>query len=651
MLLSDRFWRRAFGGDPGVLGRTVRVAGHAFTIAGITPPEFFGVILGRSPDVYLPIGSFGLAQPGIVTAQDREFWLVRVVGRLSHPLTDRAAADRLTTLVQASFQADPKPVIELLPIETGFSDVRTRFLRPIQVLMLLVGILLFIACANVAVMLLSRNETRRTEIAIRMAIGPGGGRVLQQLMTEGLLFALLGAGIGLAVAPWTAQALVALLPNQTSPMALHVEIDARVLFFTAGVSILAALLFAAVPAVRAMRLDASGSLVNRERGATPASAPLGGSLVAAQVAMSLIILTGAGLLTRTLHDLSTFNPGFDTERVMLLDVTPASRGYVDDRRNAYYRDLLERLGSIPGVQSATLSQQAFLDRDNRTTGTIQVSGSASLPDAERQVHVYLVGPRFFETLGIPVVEGRDFTTADMAGPRVAALNETAARRFFKADNPIGSVINGAVRVLAVAGDSRYHELRQQAEPAMFIPYTQSRIRERMVFSVRTAGSVAAALLHEARALDALVPMRVTSLSEIRDRSLLQERLLAILSGFFAVTALSLLAIGLFGLVTFRVRQRTSEIGVRMALGARTDQVIWLVVRQPLGLAVAGLVVGLPATLAITRLMTSLLFGLTPNDWPTLAGATAGVLVIVAGSSVWPAWRASRLDPVTALRCD
>jgi predicted permease len=649
VLLSDRFWKRAFEGRRDVLGRTIRIAGNAFTIVGVAPPEFFGLVLGRSPDVYLPLGSLGLAQPGIVPAQDPSSWLVHVVGRLAAPLTDRAAADRLTSVMQASFSADPKPVIELLPIDTGFSDVRTRFLRPVQVLMVLVGILLFIACANVAVMLSARNVTRRKEIAIRLAIGAGGRRVLRQLMTEGLLLALLGAGVGLALAPWTTQALVALLPHRTGPMALHVGIDARVLVFTASVAVLAALVFAAIPAVRAIRLETSGSLAGRERGVMPVGAPLGGSLVAAQVAMSLVILTGAGLLVRTLYELATLNPGYDTDRVILLDVTPASRGYVDGRRTAYYRDLLERLGGIPGVHSATASQIGLLDRENRTTGVLDRRGSAGLSEEERRVQVYLVGPRFFETLGIPIVSGRDFTAADMAGPRVAALNETAARRFFQGDRPVGSVVNNDVQVVAVVGDSKYHELREPPEPAMFVPYTQSRIRERMTFSVRATRDVAPALLRAAAALDPLVPMRVNTLSEIKDRSLVQERLLAALSAFFAVTALSLLTIGLVGLVTFRVRQRTAEIGVRVALGARRGQVIWLVLSQPVVLAAAGIVVGLPATLAITRLMTVLLFGLSPNDGPTLAGATIAVLLTVVGAAAWPAWRASRLDPMTALR--
>jgi predicted permease len=647
-LVSDRFWRRAFEGSPDVLGSTIRIAGNPFTIIGVTPPAFFGLVLGRSPDVYLPLGSLGLAQPGIVPAQDSTFWLVQVVGRLAAPHGDQAAAERLTNVMQASLPADPKPVIELLPIDTGFSDVRTRFFRPVQVLMVLVGILLLIACANVAVMLLARNATRRKEIAIRLALGARGGRVLRQVMTEGLLLALLGAGIGLALAPWTTNALVVLLPHRTGPMALHVGIDARVLLFTASVASLAALIFAAVPAVRAMRLHPSGSLVGRERSAM-AGAPPGGSLVAAQVAMSLVILTGAGLLLRTLHDLSTFNPGYDADRLLVLDVTPASRGYADQRRTAYYRDLLERLEALPGVQAATASQIGLPDRDNRTTGAIDSRGSAGMSDEERRVQVYLVGPRFFETLGIPIISGRDFAAADMAGLRIAALNETAARRFFKGESPVGAVVNNDVRVVAVVGDSKYHELREPAEPVMFVPYTQSRIRERMIFSVRASQDVAPALLRAAAALDPLVPMRVNTLGEIKDRSLVQERLLAALSTFFAVTALSMLAIGLFGLVTFRVRQRTAEIGVRVALGARRGQVVWLVLRQPVVLAAAGIVVGLPATLAITRLMTTLLFGLSPSDGPTLAGATLAVLLAVVGAAAWPAWRASRLDPTTALR--
>jgi predicted permease len=523
-------------------------------------------------------------------------------------------------------------------------------LRPIQVLLLLVAFLLLIACTNVAVMLLSRNATRRTEIAIRLAIGAGSRRLMQQLLTEALLLAGLGAGVALALTPWATRALVALLPSHSGETSVHVGIDARVWLFTAGVSIAAALLVASVPALRATRLDGAGLQVGHQRGALPSSGRIGSLLVAAQVAMSLVVLTSAGLLVRTLYDLTTFNPGFDTDRVILLDVTPASRGYVDEKRNSYYRDLLERLASTPGVQSATLSQIGFLDRDNRTTGTINVNGGTQLSDDERQVHVYLVGPRFFETLAIPVVNGRDFIPADMAGPRVAALNATAARRFFGSQNPIGSVINGGVRVLAVVGDSRYHELREQPAPAMFLPYTQSRIRERMVFSVRGShDGMAAALMREAAALDPLVPMRVAALSEIRARSLLQERLLAVLSGFFAVAALGLLAVGLYALVTFHVRQRTSEIGVRVALGAQTSQVVWLVLRQPLRLALAGISVGLPATVAVTRLMTALLYGVTPGDGRTLVIATFGVLLIVTGAAVWPAWRVSRLDPAIALR--
>jgi len=650
VILSDRFWRRELGGTGDVLGTTIRVAGTAFTVIGVTAPEFFGVVLGRSPDLYLPLGSYALAQPGIVTAENPDFWSVRAIGRMARAVSNQTAADRLTTVLQATLPADPKPVIELLPIDTGFSDVRARFLRPIQALMLLVVILLLIACTNVAVMLLSRGVTRRSEIAVRLAMGAGGRRVVQQLITEGLVFAALAAGVGLAVTPWVTQALVALLPTGDTPMALHVAIDTRVVVFTAGISIAAAVLFAAIPAVRAMRMDATATLVTRDRGATPARAAIASFLIVAQIAMSLAILSGAGLLVRTLYGLSTRDAGFDSDHVVLLDVTPASRGYLDARRTAYYQNLLERITSIPGVQSATMAQIGFLERLNRTTGAITSPGSPSLTDDERQVQVFMVGPRFFETLGVPIVNGHDFTAADMAGPRVAAINLTAARRFFAGANPVGSAINNAVQVLAVVGDSTYHELRDTSVPAMFIPYTQSRVRERMVFSVRGAsGDIAAAVLREASSLDPQVPMRVTPLREVWERSLSQERLLAVLSGFFAAAALSLLAIGLFGQVMFRVRQRTTEIGVRLALGAKSDQVVWLVLQQPIKLALIGVAIGVPATLAVTRLMTSLLFGLMPGDVPTLAGSIAGVLVIVAASASWPAWRASRVDPATALR--
>ena len=648
-IISDRFWRRALGGDPSVIGTTVRIADKPFTVIGVTPPAFFGAVLGHAPDVYLPIGTQGLVQPGIATAADPGLWFVQMVGRLAPAGDEAGASARLTGVMQASMPGNLKPVIELLPIETAFSDVRTRFLRPAQVLMMLVGTLLFIACANVAMMLLSRNLSRQKEIAVRMAIGAGAARIARQLITEGLLLAAISAAIGLSLAPGATRLLVALLPGGSTPVTVNVVVDGRVLLFTIAISIIAALLFAVVPALRAMRLDAGGALAVREHGVAGAGARLGGLLVVAQIAMALVIVSGAGLLVRTLYDLSTADAGYDTDRITQLAVNPGNRGLSEEQRKAYYRDVLDRLRSIPSVQSASMSQLGFLDRDGRTTGTIDGPRSESMSDDERMAQVYFVGPDFFSTVGTAVIRGRDFTTADMSGPRVVAINETAARRFFGDADPIGASINNGVQVIAVVGDSRYHELREDTTPAMFIPYTQTRVRERMVFSVRASADAGATLMREARAIDPLVPMRVSALREIRARSLSQERLLAVLSGFFAVAALTLLAIGLFGLVTFKVRQRTAEIGVRLALGARPDAVIWLVLRQPLVLAMAGLVAGVPATLAVTRLMETLLFGLTPGDPTTLAAATAGVLAIVAGSAAWPAWRASRLDPVIALR--
>ncbi len=651
VLVSDRFWKWAFDADPAVLGRTIRVADHTFTVIGVLPPEFFGVVIGRSPSVYFPLGSLGLAQPGIVSAQNPDAWMVRVVGRMAKRVDDQTAADRLTVVMQAGFPV-LKPVIELLPIETGFSDLRTRFRRPAQVLMLLVGTLLFISCVNVAVMLLARNLARQREIGTRLAIGASKARIARQFVTEGLVLAFIGASIGLALTPWATRVLVALLADAHNGFSLHVPLDTRVLAFTVGISVLSALISTAGPAIRVMAFAVAESIADRERSVSSARPAPGRVLVVAQIAMSLTMVCGAALLVRTLHNLSTLDPGFDPDRVALLEVTPGSRGYDDKRRAAYYSELLERLASMPGVQSVTASQLGLLDRDNRTTGTIDTPGSAALSDDERFVQVYLVGPRFFETLGIPVLSGRDFASSDMAGPRVAAINETASRRFFGETDPVGATINGSVRLLAVVGDSRYHELRDGPTPAMFVPYTQSRIRERMVFSVQTSGGdIAAALVHEARGLDALVPVRVTSLRAIKERSLSQERLLAVLAGVFAATALLLLAIALFGVVTFRVRQQTAEIGLRLALGARRGHVVWLMMRRPLTLAAAGVALGVPATLATTRLTTALLFGVTPTDLSTLIGASIGLLLIVLLSTAWPAWRATQLDPTAALRCE
>ncbi len=650
VVISDRLWRGLLQADPQVLGRDLRIGTGLFAIAGVASPEFTGVVIGRAPDVFLPLTALPAAQTGIVIAEDSRFWRVNVVGRLEADISDAVAAERLTTIIRAvPFDPQAPPAsIEVLPLETALSDVRARFLRPVQVLMAMVGMLLVVASANVALMLLSRNGARRAEMATRVAIGAGRGRLVQQLMTEGAMLAVAAAGVGLLIAPWLARAMVSSLPTDAAPLSVRVAIDGRVLIFTAVISTLAVLLAAAAPAMRT-----SSGIMRRTNSAGSADVRLGGSFVVAQIALAVTMVAGAGLLVRSLGALASLDPGFDAAQVIQVSVNPDSRGFTGGRLTEYYRDLLTRFEALPGVESVSYSQNGVLSV-SRTTGTLDVPGFTPASDDDRWVQVFQVGPRFFETYGMSPLTGSDFTEAHMTGARMLILNEQAVRHFFSGRDPRGIHVpfGGDYEVMGVVRDARVNALRDEPGPMVFMPYGQTRPRGSLVFAVRTKNADAdliGAIARAARAADSLVPIRIMPLARVRDASLGRDRLLATMSSFFAAAALVLLAIGLVGLLTFRVQQRTTEIGVRLALGATGRQVIWLVLQHPFRLAIAGLAVGIMLSLASTGLLRSLLFGLSPTDISTLAGAATAVVILVTASACIPAWRASRLDPVVALR--
>jgi predicted permease len=597
------------------------------------------------------------AQAGLVVAEDPRFWRVAVIGRLARDVSDRAAGERLTTIARAA-PLDPQAppmTVEVLPLEAALSDVRARFLRPVQVLMAMVGMLLLVACANVALMLLSRNSARRMEIATRVAIGAGRGRLVQQLITEGAVLALVAAGFGLLAAPWLARAIVSALPSDAAPLSVRVVLDGRVLIFTVVASTIAVVVAAAAPAMRTSLDDRKGVLMRRTNSTGSADVRIGSSFVIAQIALAVTMVTGAALLVRSLSALANLDPGFDTAPVIQVAVSPESRGFSGSRLISYYRDLTIRFESLPGVEAVSFSQAGLLTA-TRTTATLDVPGFTPAADEERWVQVMQVGPRFFETYGMTPVTGGDFTDANMTGPRTLVVNEQAVRRFFGGRDPRGARvgIGAEYEVTGVVRDARANALREAAGPLVFVPYGQTRPRGSLVFAVRTReaddGAVAA-IARAARAVDPFVPIRIMPLERTRQASLGRERLLAAVSALFAAAALLLLAIGLVGLLTFRVQQRTAEIGVRLALGATGSQVVWLVMRQPLRLALAGLVAGIMLSVATTGLLRSLLFGLSPTDVSTLTGAAIAVIVLVTTSACIPAWRASKLDPVVALRSE
>jgi predicted permease len=654
VVLSDRFWRREFGADPTVLGKAIEIDGQTFTVIGVTPASFFGLAIGRAPDFFVTV------VPG-----SNEMFSVQVVGRLQAHVTDAVAGQWMTALWQAREFLKPNlpsPQLAVRSAESGLSPVRQRFAQPLSLLIAMVGLLLLIACANVATMQLSRASARKTEILIRSSIGAGNGRLLRQLMAESALLVAFASAAGLLLASWGTQTLLGLMQSLDAPLTMPSGVDVRVILFAVGVSALACVLTGLAPALHTVRLDANSTLRDRsDTRAAPVTGGLGRSFVVAQVALSLALVAAAGLLARTLYGLTSLDAGFTSDGVATVSVDPGTRGYRGGELTTYFNSLSERFGRLPGVERVSLAQFSFLT-DARTTGTIDVPGFTPASDDDRWVQVYQVGAQFFRTLNIPIVDGRDFDERDLtATPIALALNETAARRYFGSQPAVGRSILGGdasqrqYRIIAVVRDGRYNTLREDMEAVIFLPYTHSG-RNRMTYLVKFAGTDAASgqlprLLDEARAVDPLVPIQADTLDAIVGRSVGQERLLAIIAVFFGLTALLLLSLGLYGIMAYWVAARTPEIGVRLALGARRSQVVWQVVRRPLALIAIGLLLGIAATIAGGRYASHLLYGLAPQDPLTLAGSIAflGAVALIAGAV--PARRASRVDPVAALRSE
>jgi putative ABC transport system permease protein len=456
------------------------------------------------------------------------------------------------------------------------------------------------------------------------------------------------------IAAWATDGVRLLLPGGIAE-SLELAIDWRVLAFTLTVSIATALVCGFAPARHALRIDVAAALRERRSDGGSAAARLGGSLVAAQTAFALAVVVGAGLLARTLYQLSFVHPGFETDSVVIADVDPGAREYRDERLAMYFRDAIDRLRATPGVGNVTLLQFSFLT-NAQTTGTIDVPGYIPASDADRFVRIYQVGPRFFTTLGLTLRSGRDFDDRDFAGaPRVAAISETAARRFFGDGDPVGRTIRGdaswgELRIIAVVRDARYNTLRDVPAATVFVPYTIAR-RARMTFAARVDGgeSGQAAVLAALRSIDSQVPIQITALSTLMSQSLGQERLLATIATFFAASSLFLIALGLYGVMSFWVTQRTSEIGIRLALGARRSQVARSALAGPIRCVFAGTGLGLLIVFAGARLLERLLYGIAPHDVATVVGAIVVMALVASGAAIAPALRASRIDPALTLR--
>ncbi|HKW65306.1 MAG TPA: ABC transporter permease [Candidatus Acidoferrum sp.] len=692
VMLTYDYWRQRFGGDPEIIGKNLIVNGHNMTVVGVVQQGFDGVELGYTTQIFIPImmqewinvgntkmlterrnrwvNAFGRLKPGVSITQAKASLQPFMHSMLENEVKEAAFA-HASTYDREQFL---KCWMDVLPGSQGRSYTRRELSTPLWVLMATTGMVLLIACANLANLLLARATGRQKEIAVRLAIGASRGRIVSQLLTETLSLSMAGGLVGLALAFWADKALMRIyLPSDSANLNISTAPDFRILVFTIGLTVLTGVLFGLVPALQTTRPDV-GRVLKDEAGAVVGGGHTGlrKTLVVAQVGLSLLLLIGAGLFLRSLKNLSNLGPGFPVDRLVGFQIDPALGGYTPEREKIYLDQLTNTLSSIPGVKSVGLASMRILE-DNEWDSSMTVEGySPAKPEDRAEPYMNQIGPGYFATLGVPIVAGRDFRMTDnhevKKGPEeddwtptTVMINEKFAKKFFPGRNPIGMHIGFGsdpgtrtdMEVIGVVKDIKYTNLRDEIPEQAYIPYMGSHFQGGMTVYLRT--EVDPSLLmptvrQKVRELDPNLPIYSSRTTETQiSNSLTTERMIASLSTVFGFLATLLAVIGLYGVMSYTVAQRTREIGIRMALGAEQGSVVWMVMREVLRLIGIGVLAGIPAALALTQVVKSQLFGLTGHDPRTLAIATVALTIVACAAGYIPALRASRLDPMKALR--
>ncbi len=719
IVLSYSYWKSVFGGDRSAVGRTVRVNGVPVEIVGVTDPKLTNLAPGKTQDFFLPMAAidqvklrwFGTQSP----INDPFSWWVVMMGRLKPGVSASQAQAAASVIFRNEMlhggnslsKVEDNPEITLLPAQEGLNGQRGSISSLLYVVMIAVGAVLLIACANVAGLMLARSAARQKEMAVRLALGAGRARVIRQLLTESVMLSIAGGVLGVLLAIWGVHAITALVTaGSDAPFGFVVAPDWRVLAFTIGVTFITGILFGLAPALRVTRVDLTPAL-KESASSLPGGVTrtgrwfrLGDALVVAQVALSILVLVGAGLMVRTLRNLHEVKPGFDTQNVLLFGIDPTQAGYKDEQSAQLFRDLQTQFAALPGVISSSYSGDTLLSNSLWST-SLHLDGAPKNQNVDADVMA--VGSDFFSTMRIPMLAGRGFTSADFAAAaatnaaertaqeawekaavasannKAAAaakpaaglaglaaipivVNEAFAKKFFPKGNPLGKHVGeyqgddypiGAQEpgyiVLGICGNTKYSDLRREIEPTMYEPFTSGQGH----FELRTASNPTA-LISAVRSVMARVDNNLP-LFEVRTQTeqiediLVQETMMARISSFFAVLALVLACIGLYGLLAYEVSRRTREIGIRMALGAQRRNVLRLVVGQGIVLAIVGAVVGIGIAVGVTRYLKSMLYGVHANDPATMIGVAILLVLVALAACYIPARRATRVDPMVALR--
>ena len=686
-ILSYNFWKTRFAQDPSILNKTINVNGYQLTVIGVSQQGFDGVIMGESPQIRIPVMMKARMTPQWDDLKDRRSRWVNVFARLKPGVGMAQAQASLQPFYHQMLEMEVqqpafrnasaytreqflKSTIQVLPGSQGRSDLRQQFRTPLLLLMGIVGLVLLIACANLAGLLIARAAARQKEIAVRLALGAVRFRIIRQLLVESLLLSFAGGAAGLLLAMWTAGALLGMLPQRDTPLNISTAPDLRVLLFTLAVSVLTGIIFGLAPAIQTTRPQLAATLKNEANAVAGGHVGFRKGLVVAQVMLSLLLLIGAGLFVRSLKNLKDLGPGFPTDHLISFAIDSSLNQYSLERSKAFLQQLADNLRSAPGISSAAFAAVGILE-GNEWDSTVTVEGYQPKPGEDMSPYFNQVSPDYFATMGIPLLAGRDFNTRDTVTvahpglpfkvPNVAIVNEKLARHYFGDRGAVGRHIGfggdpgtpADMEIIGVIKDAKYTSLRDEIPRQAFIPYMSSPFVTEMTGYVRATldpKQVFAAVRSEVRKLDPNLPVFAMRTIENKiDESLATERLIATLATVFSLLATLLASLGLYGVMAYTVERRTREIGIRMALGAIGGNVVWLLMKEVLLLVGIGTAIGLPAAWILSKLAQAQLYGVASHDPANMGMAVAAIAFVSCLAGYIPALRATRIDPIKALR--